>query len=155
MNFDIGRTLRWYVPSWLGLCVLTIALTVTHVARPAIAVLWIALFLGSIAAIALLVIADELAEPSEQRPLPPFEPVRPFRLTADVLPPARSKPRPILRSDCRVPRALSRSPGLSVSVPVLADMQGEGEETIGAVLTNLSTGLSLGPASGTVTISDD
>jgi hypothetical protein len=95
VNVDVGRSLRWYLPSWLGLSALTMALTVTHVARPAIAVLWIALFLGSVAAIALLVVADELAEPSTEHGLPPFQSAYPLRLPEDVLPPARSKPRPV------------------------------------------------------------
>jgi hypothetical protein len=103
MNRHIARTIRWYIPSWIGLSVLTIVLTLTHVARPVTAVLWIALFLGTVAAIVLLVITDEL-ESTTPHQLPPAEVDSPIRLTADVLPPARSKPLSILRQPDSLPR---------------------------------------------------
>ena len=97
VNRHVSRMLRWYLPIWIVLTVVTVALTVGEVSRPVAAGLWIALFLGTVAAIVLLVVADELADTAKVHVLPPDEVDTPINLTADVLPPARSKPLSILR----------------------------------------------------------
>ena len=91
-DIDPARTLRYYLPIWLALMLLTVTVSVLGVVgNGAAAILWIASFLGAIVALVLIVAADELDESRAKRPLVPVDAARPEAL-ADVLPRSRSKP---------------------------------------------------------------
>ena len=81
-DIDPARALRYYLPIWLALMLLTVTVSVLGVVgNGAAAILWIASFLGAIVALVLIVAADELDESRAKRPLVPVEAARPDALS--------------------------------------------------------------------------
>jgi hypothetical protein len=133
-GLDTARMIRWYVPAWLGLTLLTIGASATGAAPPVVAALWIALFVGSVAGIGLLVVSDAPTGTGPGLARLRVEPVEPDRAVGDpacgdllplpdeVPPAARvwDRPRVVPDAAAGLPRQLGPKVGREAAGPLEA-----------------------------------